>query len=122
MTVPGCCFFCGSFLLFMLRVCHAVLSVHCSLVVTCCERANLLAILCVMFSCVFVTFPCVVQGLMRYLIVSIPEFCFRPYSEAYNLFQNDIFSIDSQLCWSCFVTIAKLNVKFRPDLYTLIKQ
>ena len=28
-------FFCGSFLFFMFRVCHAFLSVHCSLVVTC---------------------------------------------------------------------------------------
>ena len=41
--------FCESFLLFMLRVCHAFLSVYCSLVVTCWERANLLALLCVMF-------------------------------------------------------------------------
>ena len=40
-----------SFLLFMFRVCNAFLSVHCSLVVTCCERANLLALLCVMFYC-----------------------------------------------------------------------
>ena len=38
----------------MVRVCRAVLSVHCSLVVTCLDRANLLALLCVMFSCVFV--------------------------------------------------------------------
>ena len=47
--------FCGSFLLFMFLVCQAFLSVHCSLVVTCWERANLLALLCVMFYCVFVT-------------------------------------------------------------------
>ena len=33
----------------MFCVCHAFLSVHCSLVVTCLERANLLAYLCVMF-------------------------------------------------------------------------
>ena len=45
--------FCGSFLLFVFHVCHAVLSVPCSLVVTCWERADLL---CVNFSCVFVTF------------------------------------------------------------------
>ena len=37
-------------LLFKFRVCHAFLSVHCSLVVTCGERANLLALLYVMFS------------------------------------------------------------------------
>ena len=30
-TVYRRCFFCGSFLLFVFRVCHAVLSVHCSL-------------------------------------------------------------------------------------------
>ena len=34
-----------------------VLSVPCSLVVTCWEKADLLALLYVMFSCVFVTFP-----------------------------------------------------------------
>ena len=33
------------------------MSVFCSLVVTCCERGDLLALLFVMCSCVFVTFP-----------------------------------------------------------------
>ena len=42
----------GSFLLFMFRVCHAFLFVHCSLVVTCWERTDLLALLYVMFYCV----------------------------------------------------------------------
>ena len=36
--------------------CYAILSVPCSLVVNCCEKADLLALSCVMFSCVFVTF------------------------------------------------------------------
>ena len=36
-------------------VCNTVLSVPCSLVVTCWVRADLLALLYVMFSCVFVT-------------------------------------------------------------------
>ena len=42
------------FLLFMFRVylCHTVLSVPCSHVVTCWERADLLALLFVVFSCV----------------------------------------------------------------------
>ena len=57
----------------MFRVWHAFLSVHCSLVVTCSERAGLLALLYVMFYCVFVTFPCGVLGQVRYLIVSIPD-------------------------------------------------
>ena len=65
----------GSFLLLMFRVCHAFLSVHCSLVITCWESANILAFLYVMFSCVFVTFPCGVLGQVGYLIVSIPNIC-----------------------------------------------
>ena len=41
------------FLLLMFRVCHAILSsIYCSLVVTCWERADLLALLYVMFYCV----------------------------------------------------------------------
>ena len=63
----------------MFRVCHAVMSVPCSLVVTCWERANLLALLYVMFSCVFVTFPCGVLGQVWYLIVSIPDLCLLPH-------------------------------------------
>ena len=47
---------CGSFLLFMFRVCHAVVY------------------------CVFDTFPCGVLGQMWYLIVSIPHLCLLPYS------------------------------------------
>ena len=52
LTVPRRCFFCGPVLLFMFRVCPAVLFVHCSLMVTCWERANLLALLYVLSSCV----------------------------------------------------------------------
>ena len=37
-------------------LCYAVLIVPCSLVITCWERANLLALLCFVFLC-FVTFP-----------------------------------------------------------------
>ena len=74
LTVPRRCFFYKSFLLFVFRVCHAVLSVHCSLVVTCLERAGLLALLYVMFSYVFVTFPSGILG----LDVLITDFC--PFS------------------------------------------
>ena len=47
-------FQCGTFLLFMFHDClyYTVLSVPCSLVITCWERAGLLALLCVVFSCV----------------------------------------------------------------------
>ena len=56
LTIPRWCFFCGSFLLFMFRVCNAVLSVHCRLVVTCWEWYNLLVLLYVMLSCVLSLF------------------------------------------------------------------
>ena len=47
------CFFWGLFSLFMFRVYRVFLSVHCSLVVNCWERADLLALLTyVMFYCV----------------------------------------------------------------------
>ena len=42
------------------------------------ERANILALLYVMFSCVFVTFICGVLGQVWYLIVSIPYLCLLP--------------------------------------------
>ena len=42
-------------LFFMFNVCYgyAVMSVPCRLLITCWERVDLLALLCVMFSCVF---------------------------------------------------------------------
>ena len=59
--------------------CYTVLSVPCRLVITCCERADLLALLCVMFSCVFVTLPYGVPGQVWYLILSIPDLCLFSY-------------------------------------------
>ena len=56
------------------------MSVPCSLVVICWERADLLAPLCVIISCVFVTFPYVL-GQVWYLFVSIPDRCLLPYFE-----------------------------------------
>ena len=55
-----------------LVICHAFASVHCCLVVTCWERADLLALVCDVY-CSFVTFPCGILGQMWYLIVSIPD-------------------------------------------------
>ena len=53
LTFPWRCFFCGFFLLHMFRVCHAILSsIYCSLVVTCLERTDLLALLYVVIYCV----------------------------------------------------------------------
>ena len=53
-------------------VCHAFASVHCCLVVTCWERAALLALVCD-FYCDFVTFPFGILGQVWYLIVSIRD-------------------------------------------------
>ena len=78
MTVPRRYFFCGSFL-FCVCLCHFVLSVSCSLVVTCWEMADFLALLYVRFSCVFVTFQYGILGQMWYLVVSIPDLCVLPY-------------------------------------------
>ena len=47
--------------------------------VTCWERTDLLALLCVMFSFVFVTFQYDVLGHVWYLIVSNPDRCLFPY-------------------------------------------
>ena len=46
LTVPRRYVYCGSFLLIMPCVCHAFASVHYCLVVTCLERADLLALVC----------------------------------------------------------------------------
>ena len=53
---------------FVSCVSHPFLSVHCCLVVTCWDRADLLALVCNVY-CIFVTFPCGVLGQVRYLIV-----------------------------------------------------
>ena len=46
----------GSFLLSMLFVCHVFVSVYCCLVVTCCVRGDLLALVCDVLLC-FCYFP-----------------------------------------------------------------
>ena len=63
----------------MFRVCHVLMSVPCGHMVTSSEMADLLALLCVMFSCVFVTFPHVVLSQVWYLIVSINDRCLLLY-------------------------------------------
>ena len=50
-----------------------------SLVVTCWERADLLALVCDVYNCIFVTFPCGILGQVWYLIESIPDLCRLSY-------------------------------------------
>ena len=59
----------------MFHVCHAVLSVPFGRMVTCMEWADLLALLYVVCSCVFVTYTCGVLGQVWHLSVSIPDLC-----------------------------------------------
>ena len=63
-------------MLFMFHVCHAVLSVPCSLLVTCWERNDFLALL--FYFAFFVTFPFGVLDQVWYFIASIPDLCMFP--------------------------------------------
>ena len=49
---------------------------------TCWERTDLLALLCVMFTCVLVTFLYGVLGQVWYLMVSIPDICLILYFDS----------------------------------------
>ena len=98
LTVPRRCFFCGSILLFVFRVCCVFLSVHCSLVVSCWEKTDLLARLCVMFYCAFVFSHVTVVfwvscgvWLYRFLIVAffLLLFFYKVYEDMQGLRSND---------------------------------
>ena len=62
----------------MFRVCHAFLSALCSLVVTCWERAGLLALLCVIVSCVLSLYH-VVSWVSDGTFLSISDLCLLSY-------------------------------------------
>ena len=81
LIVPRWCFFCGAFLLCVFLVClrYTGLYFHYSLVVTCWERAVLLALFCVKFSCVVVILSYGILGQVSYLIVSILDRCLISY-------------------------------------------
>ena len=85
---------------------YTVLSVLCSLVITCWETAYHLSLLCIMFPCVFVTFPYGVSGHVWYLIVAIPDLC------------NSTILIEHTVSkqWPCFV--CQCPTKKPQGLYT----
>ena len=58
---------------FVSCVSHAFASVHCCLVVTCWERADLLALVGDVY-CIYFTFPCGILDRGWYLIVLFPAF------------------------------------------------
>ena len=63
----------------VLRLNMVDVSVPCNLAIASWETVALLALLCVMFSCIFVTFSCDVFGQVWYLNVSIPDLCLLLY-------------------------------------------
>ena len=65
--------------MFRVCLCHNLFYVPCSLVVTCWERDDLLALLCVMFSCVLSLAHNGILGKVLYLIISIPDLCLFRY-------------------------------------------
>ena len=71
LTVPLRYFFCGSFV-----SCdsYGFASVHCCLVVTCWERADLLVLVGNIY-CIFVTFPCGILCQVWCSIVAFPDLC-----------------------------------------------
>ena len=66
-----------------------ILSVPRSLVVTCWERTDLLDLLYVMLSCVFVTFAYGALGRLWHLIVSIPDLYLLSYFESVTCLATD---------------------------------
>ena len=68
-------------MLFMSCAFYVFAFVHCCLVFTCWERADLLALVCDVKLC-FVTFSCGILGQVWYLIVSLPDQCRLSYLDA----------------------------------------
>ena len=60
-------------------LCFRFVMSSCLFIVTCWEKADLLALLSVMIYCDFVTFPCGVLGQVWCLIVSISDLCLLSY-------------------------------------------
>ena len=81
LAVPRWCFFLDIFVIY--GSCFSMMScLFPTPVVTCWERADLLALLCVV--CVFVTNPYDVPGQVWHLIESIPDICLPLYSHLFS--------------------------------------
>ena len=75
-------------------VSHAFASIHCCLVVTCWERADILALVGYVY-CIFVTFLCGILDQVWYLIVSIPDLCRLSYFYCLNFKVSTFFLISN---------------------------
>ena len=83
-----------------INLCHTAISVTCSFEVDSWERFDLLALLYVMFSCVFVTFQYGVLGQVGYLIVSICDLFFLLW-----FLSKDCLHCCMNLCAKCMLHI-----------------
>ena len=109
LTVPRGCFFCGSFLLVMLHVgvCCVVISVPCSLVVTCWKRTDLLAVVFKLLC--FVTFPNVFWSTLELRVRLAPWNWFKPSSKIFLLTFQGGTSLVDHLCFA-FVMFSRLFI------------
>ena len=73
------------------------MSVHCCLVVTCWERADLLALVGDVY-CIFVTFPCGFLGQVWYWIVSFPDLCRLSYLNRHAQMSSEASGLNTDLC------------------------
>ena len=64
-----------------------------------------------MFSCVFVTFPCGIMGQVWYLIVSIPDLCRLSYFNTTSIYLDAFFKQNN------FYFDNIVNQKYVPDLH-----
>ena len=105
----------------MFDVFHSVLTVHCSLVLTCWERAGPLALLWAVFSCVFVTFPCGVLGQVWYFIVLIPDICLLPYFDSViRMFYHFTKEITTYCCQYLILSSSHFNKSAKSDIFHCI--
>ena len=95
---------CGSFVVFVSSVSHAFASVHCCLVVTCWEGADLFALVGDVY-CIFVTFPCGILGKVWYLIVSFPDLCLLSYFH---------------MCYTYYSYTKNIGPTFSPLIFVLV--
>ena len=69
-----------------------------------------------MISCVFVTFPCGIQGQVWYLIVSIPVVCLLPY------FDRQLWSFNNILLFGeRFLCHNILDIRLNREIYVFYK-
>ena len=93
--------------------------VHCSAMVTCWERADILALLCAVFSCISVTFPHVSWSITEIRVSLVPLNMFKPSRNWFTDHSKRCFFCGSFICYFAFIFIcyAVLSVSCSPAIY-----